>query len=212
MLRCAGKWEGAWVVLAASFVMLWGCENSEPSPAPPIRSAAPVAAAFDIEGFCETVMAVGRECEGDDELMEGNKIGLCAATLRAARDDDGVRLDEAASKLCLADAKLAEPPLPDVRTLTTLAQRFESCRAFTRTVPSLSKLTGVSVGVAKEAQACRKHTDCAHGLHCPRTRAGTIRVCARKKKAGEACVGNVSCIGRCSRKDGNKCVAYCGSG
>lgn len=194
-----------WLLLGLSLV---ACSKSEPAPTATATATASVAAGpvFDVEGFCDEAMGVGRACEGDDELMEGNKIGLCSTTLRAARDDEGVTLDPEAGKRCLADVRAADPPLPDVRTLTTLAQRFESCRRFTEKVPSLSKVTAVAVGDAAEGGTCEVQSDCKHGLYCD---SGT---CAPQKKAGEPCKSGQECVGRCSRKDGMKCVPYCGAG
>ncbi len=174
--------------------------------ATPTASASAEPVAFDIEGFCDQTMGLGRPCEGDDELMEGNKIGLCSTTLRAARDDEGVKLDPAQGAACKAEVKAADPPLPDVRTLTTIAQRFSSCRGLLRPVPSLSKVEAVEPGTAAAGEACKVTGDCAHRLYCE---AGS---CAPKKKAGEACHSGQECIGRCSRKAGRICVPYCGAG
>ncbi len=192
-----------WLVLA----LLVACSKSEPAPTAASATASVSSTpAFDVEGFCEKAMGVGRVCEGDDELMEGNKIGLCSTTLRTARDDEGVELDAAKGATCLAEVTKADPPLPDVRTLTTLAQRFASCRAFTEKVRSLSKVEAVPPGSAAEGQACKVQTDCAHGLFCD---GGS---CAPQKKAGASCTSGQQCVGRCSRKDGMKCVPYCGAG
>jgi len=198
--------RGACLALA---LLLAACSKSSSSDSAPTATATASAAApvLDVEGFCEKAMGVGRPCEGDDELMEGNKIGLCATTLRAARDDEGVTLDPKQGKACLADVKAADPPLPDVRTLTTLAQRFDSCRTFTRQVPSLAKVEAVTLGAAAEGEACKLQSDCAHGLFC-----GDVGTCASQKKAGESCKSGQECVGRCSRKDGMKCVPYCGAG
>ena len=191
-----------WLLL----LLLSACSKSEPAPAATASATATASAPlFDIEGFCDETMGVGRPCEGDDELMEGNKIGLCSITLRAARDE-GVVLDPAQGKKCLRDARAADPPLPDVRTLTTLAQRFESCRSFTAEVPSLSKVQAVAPGSVEQGGACEVQSDCAHGLYCD---GGS---CAPQKKAGASCKSGQECVGRCSRKDGMKCVPYCGAG
>lgn len=184
------------------------CSKSEPAPAATATASATASAVpvFDVEGFCDEAMGVGRPCEGDDELMEGNKIGLCSTTLRAARDDEGVELDATQGVKCLADVQAADPPLPDVRTLTTLAQRFASCRALTSKVPSLSKVTAVPVGEAAVGDPCNVQSDCQHGLFCD------SGGCAPQRKAGEACKSGQECVGRCSRKDGMTCVPYCGAG
>lgn len=193
-----------WLLLIA----LFGCDN-EPeraSPASSTASSAPaLPPAFDIEGFCEKSMAVGRTCEGEDEFMEGNKVGLCASTLRAARDDDGAKLDAALAEKCLASVASAKPPLPDVRTLKTLAERFDTCRAFAKVVPSLRDVSAVSPGTNGEGDACKTTAECGHGLFCDQK-------CVPQKKAGESCTKSHECKGRCSRKSGNTCVSYCGSG
>ncbi len=173
--------------------------------------------AFDVEGFCEKTMEVGRKCEGDDTFKEGNKVGLCTSTLRAARDDDGVKLDDAHAKKCLADVLGAKPALPDIRTLKTLAQRFESCRKFVKAVPSLAAVKAVPLGTVKAGDLCDKQPDCVPGTFCPAPRGGkkgaaTSPTCVPVRKAGEPCSDSTQCLGRCSRKDGNKCVSYCGSG
>lgn len=153
-------------------------------------------------------MAVGRPCEGDDELMEGNKIGLCTTTLRTARDDHGVKLDAAGSKRCVSDAKSAK--LPDIRTLQTLVERFESCRELLKAVPSLAAVKSRPAGTVEAGKVCGPDS-CAPGLYCP---AHTIKNahCTPQKPAGEPCTTSPECLGRCNKSAGNKCVAYCGSG
>lgn len=203
MMRGAG-----WLVLLASSA----CEESQPIPAG--SASAPVSAVaapmFDIEGFCESTMAVGRRCEGDDELMEGNKIGLCTTTLRAAQDDDGVKLAAKAAEPCVAAVKKAKETLPDIRTLKTLAERFAPCRALLSPVPSLTDVKPVEVGAKKAGEGCAGENDCARELYCAESK--DERACAAKKKAGERCTGSDECLGRCSKKEGNTCVSYCGSG
>lgn len=153
-------------------------------------------------------MGVGRPCSGDDELMEGNKIGLCSTQLRAARDDESVKLDAGEADNCLADVKGAKPPLPDMRTLKTLAERFDTCRTFAKEVPTLGQVKSVPVGTAKVGADCETHASCLHGSFCDQAN----KKCSGQKKASEACGSSSECLGRCSRKDGNKCVSYCGSG
>lgn len=155
-------------------------------------------------------MAVGRPCEGDDELMEGNKIGLCTTTLRTARDDDGVKLDEATSRRCVDDAKRAK--LPDIRTLATLVERFESCRALLKAVPSLASVKPRPPGDIEADKPCTGSATCAPGLYCPAARGKDKPVCTPQKPAGETCAGSDECLGRCNQSAGNKCLAYCGSG
>jgi hypothetical protein len=170
---------------------------------------------FDVEGFCDQVMAVGRPCDGDDEIMEGNQIGLCSTTLRQARDG-GASLNVEAGAKCLGDVKSAQAgatPLPDIRTLDLLAQRFESCRRFGSEVPALAKVVAVPAGSAKAGEPCRNMSDCAHGLFCPQpTPEQKQPTCASKKAGGESCRRSAECIGRCSRRASNTCVAYCGRG
>jgi hypothetical protein len=97
-----------------------------------------------------------------------------------------------------------------VRTLRTLAQRFDSCRAFTKDVPSLKDVSAAPVGSAKPGEACQQHHDCVVGHFCPRD--SKKPACTAKKKAGQACRTSTECLGRCSRKGGSKCVPYCGAG
>lgn len=197
-------------LVLVSVLLVVACSKTE-SAAPAPKETATAAAGFDIEGFCEKAMGVGRACEGDDELMEGNKVGLCATTLRAARDDEQVKLDDAIAEKCLAEVAGAKPPLPDIRTLKTLAERFESCRAFTKQVPSLRLVTAVAVGTNKAGEGCQTTADCAHGHYCPAAGTDGKPGCLPQQEAGAPCRGNEECVGRCSRDDGNRCVSYCGS-
>ena len=210
-MRMGRRSAGA-VVFALLLVV--GCSKDAPSQAAgSATSSSPGAAAFDIEGFCDKTMALGKErkCEGDDELMEGNKVGLCSTTLRTARDDKGVKLDQLAAAACIKDVSGASPPLPDRRTLRHIADRFESCRRFASAVVTMPDGGPTKRGAAAAGAACKTTNDCAHGLSCAADRASK-RQCAPKKKAGEPCRASSECLGRCSRQQGNKCVSYCGSG
>jgi hypothetical protein len=190
---------------------LAGCDKPSDTATQQVSATASAAPAFDVEGFCEKVMSVDRKCEGEDEFMEGNKIGLCTTTLRTARDDDGAKFDQTLADKCLADVKAAKPPLPDIRTLKTLAERFDSCRAFGKPVPSLKDAKAVPLGKLEAGEACTSTAACLHGHFCPQPSGSDKRVCTPQKKAGEPCRENQDCLGRCSRKDGSKCVSYCSS-
>jgi hypothetical protein len=181
-----------------------GCSKQEPAPtaSSAATSGPPV---FDIDAFCEKALGVGRPCQGDDELLEGNKIGLCTTTLREA----GVTLDAALAPACLA-AIDAGRPLPDVRTLELLAARFEPCRKLLAPVASLAKVEVRGAGRAGAGQSCASSNDCAHGLFCDGP--GDKRACSPQKRAGERCSKNEECLGRCSAQAGKQCVSYCGSG
>jgi hypothetical protein len=181
------------------------CATPEAGPvdAGPSASAAP---AFDIDGFCDKALGVGRPCEGDDELLEGNKIGLCTTTLREA----GVLLDPALAPACLAAVE-AGKPLPDIRTLELLVARFPACRKLFEKVDALAKVAPASEGTTAAGQACNETAACARGLYCDGTDPKK-RACVAKKKAGEACGASDECLGRCSGQAGKRCVAYCGSG
>jgi len=170
-------------------------------------------AVFDVDAFCEKAMALpeGRKCEGDDEIIEGNKVGFCTTVLRAASDAARVSFDEAAAKRCLAAVESAAPPLPDRRTLADIRARFEPCRAFVR-------------GTQKQGMPCEHSVECAPTLTCdaatcqapaaPATSAPAAadKDATPKRKAGEPCKHSDECLGRCSRKQGQQCVSYCGSG
>lgn len=185
--------------VAIVFIAL-GCSKSDPAP----TAASAEQPVFDVEGFCEATLGVGRPCEGDDELLEGNKIGLCTTTLREARDQ-GATIDASLAPACIQAAK-ADKTLPDVRTLETLVSRFESCRKLLVAVPGLAKVSPHKAGRAKAGDTCATSADCAHGLYCE------TRACAPKKKAGASCAQSDECLGRCSSQAGKKCAAYCGSG
>ncbi len=203
-----GAWAGV-IVLAS----VCACEESKPPPpAPAVTASSAAQPSFDIEGFCDKTMAIADKCEGDDELLEGNKIGLCVTTLRTARDDEGARFDQKLADKCIGVVKAAKPPLPRIRTLKTLAVRFPECHTFLSGVPFLAKFKHRAPGTIKSGEPCKKTRDCSYGLYCPLSRGEQSAACRPKKKAGEACDGNDDCIGRCSRSGGKKCVSYCGSG
>jgi hypothetical protein len=186
------------------FVLQAACTQAEPVPtaASAEPSAAPV---LDIDGFCEKAVGVGRPCQGDDELLEGNKVGLCTTTLREA----GVALDPSLAPACLT-AVAEGKPLPDLRTLELLVARFEPCRKLLAPIASLAKVEARPAGRAAQGQPCAASADCAHGLFCTGTE--SKKSCAAQKKAGERCVKNDECLGRCSAQADKQCVSYCGSG
>jgi hypothetical protein len=162
-----------------------------------------------VEGFCESTLAVGRRCEGDDQLLEGNKIGLCTTTLREARDQ-GVVIDPVLAPACVQAVK-ADKSLPDVRTLEHLVARHEACRKLLAPVAHLAKVKPRAAGSATAGAPCTSSDDCVRGFHCAAPDAGP-RQCTAQKKAGESCAASEECLGRCSAQAGKKCVAYCGSG
>jgi hypothetical protein len=195
----------------AMLVVAAGCSKGEPSASSSAPSAAPSAApAFDVEGFCDETLAVGRPCEGDDELLEGNKIGLCTTTLREARDE-GVTLDAALGPACVEAVK-AGGPLPDLRTLETLVARFEPCRKLLAPIAALKKVAPGAAGSAGDGAACRLSDECAHGLYCAGEGEPDAGRCLPRKKAGASCRSSQECLGRCSAQAGKTCVAYFGSG
>jgi hypothetical protein len=156
---------------------------------------------------------VGRPCQGDDELLEGNKIGLCTTTLREA-EGEGARLDPGLAAACLAAVE-AGKPLPDVRTLELLAARFEACRELFAPIPALAAVAPRPPGVARAGAACSASAECAHGHYCARKadrNSSDKGACAAQKAAGASCAGSDECLGRCSAQAGQRCMAYCGSG
>jgi hypothetical protein len=193
-MRCLG-----WVLLLVA-----ACTKDEPVPAAG-SAAASAAPAFDVDGFCEKAVGVGRRCDGDDALLEGNKVGLCTTTLHEA----GVALDAALGPACLAAVEAGQP-LPDVRTLELLVARFAACRQLLAPVPSLAKIQPRAAGSAAPGQPCTTSADCANALFCDES--GSKKSCAAQKKAGEHCTKSDECRGRCSAQAGQQCVAYCGSG
>jgi len=190
--------------VALLLLLFAACAKDQPAPTAgsAVASAAP---AFDIDGFCEKALGVGRPCAGDDELLEGNKVGLCTTTLREA----GVALDAALGAECLAAVE-AGKPLPDVRTLELLVARFEPCRKLLAPVASLAKVEARATGRAAAGQPCTTSADCVHGLFCDGS--DNKKTCTAQKKAGEPCAKNDECRGRCSAQAGKQCVSYCGSG
>lgn len=241
------------------------CDEKPSTEAPPSAAASTAATppGFDVEGFCERVMAVAgsRKCEGDDSIIEGNKIGYCSTMLREARDAERVGFDAAAAKAC-SEAVRTASDLPDRRVLRDLSLRLEACRkvvvgkvsaeaACDHTMeckPGLLCVDKKCSPAAKEGEVCRALRDdgftasastCAVGLSCvdaackkekakalgddkapceahadcqPMLHCSADKRCAPKKKAGASCTKSDACLGRCSRKDGNTCVSYCGSG
>jgi hypothetical protein len=200
----------------AMALLLSACSKDQPAPADSSATAGPTAdaapaAVFDIDAFCEKAMALpaGRQCEGDDEIIEGNKVGFCTTVLRAGSDAARVSFDEAAAKRCLAEVKSAKPPLPDRRTLADIGARFEACRSFAR-------------GTQKKGEPCDNAVECGDALTCESAKCTERKAATEadaaakdgpaKKKAGEPCAVSDECLGRCSRKQGRRCVSYCGSG
>ena len=156
-------------------------------------------------------MALSRSCDGDDEIREGNKVGLCTTILRTARDDDGVKLDPKAAEPCVAAVKKELATLPDIRTLQTLVERFEACRTLLSKVPSLTKVEPVTVGAKKADEACDGPHQCSHELYCPEGK-GERKVHRQEEGRRKLLMPGSECLGRCSKQEGNKCVSYCGSG
>ena len=195
--------------LLAGLLVVTACDepSSQPSASPPSATASAAAAAvFDVEGFCEKAVAVGRPCAGDDALREGNQIGLCTTTLRAARDDDGISLSQADGDACLTAVAAAAAPLPDERRLELLAERFEPCRKLLARIPALKATQPKAAGSAGPGEACSGNDACRHGHYCEGGR------CAAQKPAGKPCKSGAECLGRCSQKPGEGCVDFCGSG
>jgi hypothetical protein len=191
-------------LLLAIFVVV-GCSKDEPAPAASSAGPASSAPVFDIDGFCDKTLGVGRPCDGDDELLEGNKIGLCTTTLREA----GVTLDPALAPACIAAVE-AGKPLPDVRTLEMLVARFEPCRKLLSPIAALAKVEPRAAGTAAAGAACTTSADCGHGHFCPKDADPKKRVCTAQKKAGTSCVTSDECLGRCSGQAVRQCVAFCG--
>ncbi|MBW2458043.1 MAG: hypothetical protein JRI68_26295 [Deltaproteobacteria bacterium] len=127
--------------------------------------------AFDVDGFCEQTMAMpsDRTCEGDDEIIEGNKAGYCVTELVAARDEGRITFDAGQAAACVKAVSAATPPLPDRRTLRDLGMRFEACR-------------GAAVGKQGAGAECKTTMECVAGLRCVSAK------CAESAKADEACV------------------------
>jgi hypothetical protein len=192
--------------VALLLLLVAGCAEHEPTPTAAPSASASAPPAFDIDAFCETTLAAGRACAGDDELLEGNKIGLCTTTLR----DAGVALDPTLAPACLAAVEQGKP-LPDLRTLELLVARFEPCRKLLAPVSSLAKVEARPAGRAASGETCTSSADCAHGLFCD-GRDDRRKSCAPQKAAGGPCAKNDECRGRCSVQEGKKCVSYCGSG
>ncbi|MCC6523854.1 MAG: hypothetical protein IT373_14445 [Polyangiaceae bacterium] len=161
-----------------------------PGAAAPSSSAQPEPV-FDIDGFCEKAMGVGRPCQGDDAVLEGNKIGYCATLLREARDARRVHFDRAAAAACLAEIPKASPSLPERRTLRHLGERVPACRA-------------VAVGEVPRGAECARTMECAPGLVCVGAR------CATPGAAGDACTvvkEDGSPFARSSCEPALRCVA-----
>jgi len=192
--------------VAPVLLLAAACSKATPEPAETASSAtASAAVVFDIDAFCDKALGVGRPCEGDDELLEGNKIGLCTTTLREA----GVALDPALGSTCLAAVE-AGKPLPDLRTLELLAARFDPCRKLLSPVPALARVEPRAAGRVTAGQPCAASANCAAGLFCAGP--GAKKICTPQKKAGEACTRNEECLGRCSAQGGKQCAPYCGAG
>ena len=192
------------VLLLLFLTLVAACAKDEPAPSAGSATAS-AAPAFDIDGFCEKALGVGRTCQGDDELLEGNRIGLCTTMLR----ENGVALDTALVPACLAAVE-AGKPLSDLRTLEMLVARFEPCRKLLGPVAALAKVVPRTVGSAAAGQPCTTTADCAQGLFCNDDDAK--KSCAVQKKAVERCRKNDECRGRCSTQAGQRCAPYCGSG
>ena len=158
-----------------SLLLLFSSAACDPLPAteaPATSSASASSAAapaFDVEGFCERTMALAasRRCEGDDTLIEGNKVGYCTTMLREARDAGRVRFDPAAAATCETAVKGASD-LPDRRVLRDLSLRFEACRK-------------VVTGTQSAGAACDRTMECGAGLLC------LAKTCQSAAKEGEAC-------------------------
>jgi len=246
--------------------------------------------AFDVDGFCEKTMGMpaDRECEGDDEIIEGNKAGYCVTELTAARDAGRIAFDADQAAACVKAVQAADPPLRDRRTLRDLGLRFEACRktavgkqqagAECKTTMecaagrlcvgakctepakadaacqplkevSLSNVTSscasglycaegnckpqvgegkpcssspacqgdlrcrdgkcAKAAPLKEGAVCEADVDCGPKGHCAKE--GKTTACRPRKAAGNDCLLDAECRGRCSRKD-KQCVSYCGSG
>jgi hypothetical protein len=162
-------------------------------------ASAPKPAAFDIDRFCEQAMALGdgRKCDGDDEIIEGNKVGFCTTVLRAASDSGRISFDEPAASRCLAAVKTAEPALPDRRTLTDMGARFAACRAFIR-------------GSQKKDAACEHSVECEASLYCEAAQCTPRAAAGESCKSSDACVHGLVCqAGQCSNdpllRDGAAC-------
>ena len=157
--------------------------------------------AFDIEAFCEKTVGVGRPCQGDDAVLEGNKVGYCATLLRAARDEKRAHFDAAAASACAAAVASAEPPLPDRRKLHDLSDRFAACAE-------------VVVGEQAAGSACDRTMECTPGLVC------AAKICHAPKALGEDCVaireeGAPAARSSCGpdlRCDGGRCGALAKAG
>ncbi|RLB64753.1 MAG: hypothetical protein DRI90_03845 [Deltaproteobacteria bacterium] len=144
-----------------------GATTSEPG-STTASGAQPV---FDIDGFCDKTMAMSseRKCSGDDEIIEGNKIGYCVTELVKARDDGRVIFDHDQAARCVAAVRSAKEPLRDRRTLRDLGMRFESCRQ-------------TASGQQKAGMECKTTMECTQGLRCVSSK------CVQPAALGKPCV------------------------
>ncbi|MBW2526997.1 MAG: hypothetical protein JRI23_22645 [Deltaproteobacteria bacterium] len=165
----------SWSLIAiAPAAVLLACSkpSSEAGPATTstASASAPAPAAFDVEGFCEKIMALpeGRRCGADDEVREQNKVGYCGTLLRELRDGGKVRFVSSAAKPCVQAVGAAKPPLSDSRTVQEVGARLEACRK-------------VIVGKQAAGAECASSVECAPGLAC------TSGKCAARVAVGKPC-------------------------
>jgi hypothetical protein len=189
------------IAIAVAAAWLAAC-SKDPSPSAAASAVATTSAtaapAFDVEGFCERVMALpkARGCKGDDEIIEGNKVGYCTTTLREAREASRVRFDAEAATACISAVE-GSAELPDRRNLADLALAVASCR---------------KVVVGKQAPGA----ECANTFGCLASSSCGAGHCKARVAEGATCTENDACPGgqRCragtcaaptSQKDGARC-------
>lgn len=200
------------VSVAVAIAAAAGCskpagESGSASTSAPSSTASPAAApAFDIEGFCEKVMALPgeRKCNADDEVREQNKFGYCGTLLRRLRDGGRVSFDAKAAKPCIDAVAAADPPLPDSRTLQDVGTRIEACRK-------------VVIGKQNAGASCESSAECVSGHVCAKAKcvaaAGNGQACEEIREVSLAgvtssCVAGHVCVeGKCAAKPEEKRVA-----